>query len=182
MSRVESRGGNHWAVGRVSELVTHYTELTMRAGYLLAVAGLALLTPAVALGQAGTAQARLWDGAIEGDTVQMATALRDGALIDSLDTRSNPNGRRALNWAAWYNHVSAVRFLLAHGATIEARNNTGYTALHHAAEAGSVEALNALLDAGANPRAANNDGRLPAETARERGHQAAAIILEGVGH
>ena len=79
-------------------------------------------------------QARLWDAAIAGGASAMAGALREGAAIDSLDTRRNPNGRRALNWAAWYNQVPASRLLLARGAPLEARNRTGFTALHHAAE------------------------------------------------
>lgn len=123
-------------------------------------------------------QAALWDAAIAGDTAAMAAALRRGADVDSLDTRTNPNGRRALNWAAWYNRVPAIRFLLAHGAHREARNITGFTALHHAAEAGSLEAAEALLAAGADPDAANNEGRRPAETALAKGHGVVAVLLE----
>lgn len=127
-------------------------------------------------------QAGLWDAAIAGDTAAMAAALRDGADIDSLDTRTNPNGRRALNWAAWHNRVSAIRFLLAHGATLEARNLTGFTALHHAAEAGSLEAVEALLAAGADPDTPNKEGRRPAETAMAKGHGVIAVLLEGKSH
>ena len=123
-------------------------------------------------------QVALWEGAIAGDTVVMGAALRDGARLDSLDTRTNPNGRRALNWAAWFNRVAAIRFLLAHGADLEARNLTGFTALHHAAEAGSLEAAEALLAAGADPDAANTDGRRPAETALAKGHAVVALLLE----
>ena len=151
-----------------------------RALPALALVAVALLPASVAHGQAGDPQALLWDGAMQGDTVVMAAALRSGAVIDSLDTRRNPNGRRALNWAAWYNRVPAIQFLLAHGAPLEARNITGFTALHHAAEAGSVEALEALLKAGADPRAANNAGRLPVETARERGQVKVVMILHTV--
>jgi ankyrin repeat protein len=131
-----------------------------------------------AASQTPTPQTRLWDGAIAGDTVPMAAALREGARIDSLDTRRNPNGRRALNWAAWYDHPAAIQFLLAHGAPLEARNNTGFTALHHAAESGSVDALRTLLEAGADPRATNRAGRTPLQTARERGQMQAAALLE----
>ena len=77
-----------------------------------------------------TPQTRLWDAAITGDTVALASALRDGANVDSLDRRTARNGRRALNWAALNNRVDAIRFLLAHGANIEATNITG---LHGAA-------------------------------------------------
>jgi ankyrin repeat protein len=150
-----------------------------RSSYSFLVAAMALLLPARAHCQATNPQVQLWDGAKQGDTTVMSAALRHGAVIDSLDTRQNPNGRRSLNWAAWYDHAPAIQFLLSHGAPLEARNYTGFTALHHAAEAGSVEALQALLRAGADPQAPNGAGRLPIETARERGHTEIARILEG---
>jgi ankyrin repeat protein len=125
-----------------------------------------------------TPQTRLWDAAIAGDTTALAQALDDDADVDSLDTRTNRNGRRALNWAAWYDHAPAIRVLLAHGATLEARNHTGFTPLHHAAEAGSMKAVQALLAAGADPGAKNNAGRSPADTARAQGHVTIADLLE----
>jgi ankyrin repeat protein len=137
----------------------------------------ATLSPAVAHAQGTNPQAIFWDSAMEGDTVAMAAALQRGAVVDSLDTRQNFNGRRALNWAAWFNRVPAIRFLLAHGATLEARNRTGFTALHHAAEAGSRAALEALLAAGADPQAANAEGVRPAETAMRKGHVQIATLL-----
>lgn len=126
---------------------------------------------------AQTAQERLWDAAIAGDTTALLTAIADGASLDSLDTRTNPNGRLALNWAAWYDRVPAIRVLLEHGARIDATNRTGFTALHHAAEAGSLSAAEALLEAGADPTLPNRGGRRPAETARGNGHDAVAMVL-----
>lgn len=150
----------------------------LRASSAVALAVSALLWLPPAQCQVADPQAQLWDGAIQGDTSAMAAALARGAVIDSLDTRRNRNGRRALNWAAWYNQVPAIHFLLGHGAPLEARNHTGFTALHHAAEAGSREALEALLAAGADPQATNAAGRLPLETARRKGHEAVAAVLE----
>ena len=137
----------------------------------------AVLSATTAGAQVPDAQAALWEGAIQGDTAAIAVALQQGAAIDSLDTRINPNGRRALNWAAWYNRVPAIRFLLAHGASLEARNRTGFTALHHAAEAGSMDAVEALLAAGADPEARNYLGRQPAETAISKGNVDVAAVL-----
>lgn len=124
------------------------------------------------------AQSRLWDAAIAGDTLAIRQAVADGARIDSLDTRRNPNGRRALNWAAWYDRVSTIQLLLALGAPLEAENNTGFSPLHHAAEAGSMDAARALLAAGADPMHANKAGRLPAQTARAKGHEDVAALLD----
>ena len=70
------------------------------------------------------AQSRLWDAAIAGDTLAIRQAVADGAKIDSLDTRRNPNGRLALNWAAWHNRVPAIQLLIALGAPLEAENRT----------------------------------------------------------
>lgn len=128
-----------------------------------------------------TAEDHLWDAAIAGDTTAILIALSDGADINALDTRRSRNGRRALNWAAWYNHVESIAVLLAHGADLEAKNLTGFTPLHHAAESGSAEALQALLAAGADPNAANNIGRRPIETARERGRTRIVQLLEAAG-
>ncbi len=130
---------------------------------------------------AQSAQDRLWDAAIAGDTAAMIQALADGADVNALDTRTNPNGRRALNWAAWYNHVSVIEALLAHGAEIDAVNNTGFSALHHAAEAGSPDAARALLARGADPSLTNFSGRGPIETARARGHTELVEILSAAG-
>jgi ankyrin repeat protein len=142
--------------------------VTLAAGALLAGSPL----------QAQDAQSRLWDSAIAGDTLGIRQALAEGAKVDSLDVRRNPNGRLALNWAAWHNRVPAIEMLLAMGAPIEAENRTGFTALHHAAEAGSLEAARALLAAGADPRHANKAGRTPAVTAREQGNEEVAVLIE----
>jgi ankyrin repeat protein len=147
------------------------------APYLVTLVAL-LLFPASISAQEASPQWALWDGAIQGDTVAMAAALDRGAAIDSLDTRRNRNGRRALNWAAWHDQVPAIRFLLAHGADIEARNRTGFTAFHHAAESGSMDAARALLEAGADPGARNNAGHRPIDTAREEGRSDVVRLLE----
>jgi ankyrin repeat protein len=137
---------------------------------------LALLLAGPAAAQ--TAQTRLWDAAMSGDTVEVAAALDAGADIDSMDTRLARNGRRALNWAALFDRAPVIRLLLARGATLEARNRTGFSALHHAAEEGSAAAARVLLDAGADPRATNNAGMTPAQVARAQGNVGVAQLLE----
>jgi ankyrin repeat protein len=151
----------------------------MRARYLLLFA---ILAAAVLLADsplvAQDAQSRLWDAAIAGDTLSIRQAVAAGAKIDSLDIRRNPNGRRALNWAAWHNRVPAIRMLIALGAPLEAENRTGFSPLHHAAEAGSLEAARVLLEAGADPSHPNKAGYTPARTARELGNEDVAELLE----
>ncbi len=143
-------------------------------------AALLSLTAFRAAAQATTPQDQLWDAGMRGDTVALAAALQDGAVIDSLDTRRNPNGRRALNWAAWYNHEAAIRFLAARGASINIANRTGFTPLHHAAENGSLDAVRALLALGADRAWPNNAGQRPVDVARERGHPEVAALIDSV--
>ena len=136
-----------------------------------AAGGLEAQTPA-------SAQDRLWDAAIAGDTVALGQAITDGAQVDSLDVRRNQNGRRALNWAAWHNHAAAIRFLVAHGAKVNLANRTGFTPLHHAAENGSADAAAALLTAGADPALVNAGSQTPADVAREREQPAIAAKID----
>ena len=142
---------------------------------ILAVLALAFVPVRAAYAQ--DAQSQLWEAAIAGDTVAIGKALDAGAKIDSVDFRTNRNGRRALNWAAWHNRPAAIRTLRARGATIDATNSTGFTALHHAAEAGSLDALKALLAAGARTDTPNAGGHLPVETANERGYSEVAALI-----
>jgi ankyrin repeat protein len=146
---------------------------------LVAAAPPTLATPAQAQ-QSGlaSAQERLWDAAQAGDTAALAGALADGAVIDSLDTRRSANGRRALNWAAWYDRVDAIRLLVSRGATVNLANLTGFTPLHHAAERGSAAAARVLLEAGADPVWPTNAGETPAQVAVRTDHPEVAAIIE----
>lgn len=148
----------------------------------LSVLGCALLSLGAfsAAAQTTDAQAQLWDAAMQGDTAALATALQHGATIDSLDTRRNPNGRRALNWAAWYNHPEAIRFLAARGASLNLANWTGFTPLHHAAENGCLEAARVLLALGADRSQLNQMGQRPVDVARERGHLELVRLLDSL--
>ena len=124
------------------------------------------------------AQTKLWDSAISGDTIALMQALDAGARLDSLDLRTNPNGRRALNWAAWNNRAPVIRILAARGAAVNGANLTGFTPLHHAAEAGSVDAARALLAAGADPLRLTGDGETPADVAQRKGFTWLADTLQ----
>jgi ankyrin repeat protein len=137
---------------------------------------LLLFTSADLVGQ--SAQDRLWDASMSGDVAAIQQAVADGAALDKIDFRTSRNGRLALNWAAWYNHVPAIEALLELGAPLEAENITGYSALHHAAESGSFEGAVALLAAGADPNHANGEGRIPSWTARNRGNPEIGELIE----
>jgi ankyrin repeat protein len=149
-------------------------------GRILLASALLFLGAHPAAAQATSPQEELWDAAMRGDTVSMATALSHGATVDSLDTRRNPNGRRALNWAAWYNQPLAIRLLVSRGARVNSTNLTGFTPLHHAAESGSVEAAQALLELGADWNQLNGDGLRPIDVARAKGRFEIMVILDAL--
>jgi hypothetical protein len=124
---------------------------------------------------APNAQMRLWIAAVSGDTAAIVSALDAGAAIDSIDGQGN---RRALNYAAIGDHVSAIKILIRRGATVNLTNRTGFTPLHHAAEAGALDALGVLLASGADANIPSAQGARPIDTARRRGDQAAIKLLE----
>jgi hypothetical protein len=131
--------------------------------------------------EAQDAQSQLWDASRAGDTVAMSKAIAGGAKVDSLDTRRSANGRRALNWAAIGNQAPAIRFLVAHGATIDAANLTGFTPLHHAAETGGVDAAKALLELGAKKTLLNANGEVAQDVATRTGHLDVATAIASGG-
>lgn len=156
------------------------TSLARGARLLVVGSALVTLSAFPVAAQAAGPQEQLWDAAMQGDTAALAAALQRGAAIDSLDMRRNPNGRRALNWAAWYDHSVAIRFLVARGATVNMANRTGFTPLHHAAEHGSLDAARVLLELGADRTWPNGMGQRPVDVARERGHPQVTALLDSV--
>jgi len=125
-------------------------------------------------------QIALWDAVIAGNVTEAIIAIRAGADVNGLDTRTNPNGRRPLNWAAWQNDTAMIRALLDAGAKINSANRTGFTPLHHAGEAGSKEAATLLITNGANLYLRNIFEQTPEQTATASHHpEVAEILLQG---
>ena len=112
-------------------------------------------TPSAPVPQISPGQSGVWDAVIAGNVTQAIVSIRAGADINGLDTRSNSNGRRPLNWAAIRNDTAMISALLDAGADINLANRSGFTPLHHAAEAGSAEAATLLIAKGANLTARN---------------------------
>jgi DNA-binding winged helix-turn-helix (wHTH) protein len=122
-------------------------------------------------------QSAFWDAVIEGNVTQAIVSIRAGADINGLDTRSNSNGRRPLNWAAIRNDTAMIAALLDAGADINSANLTGFTPLHHAAEAGSKEAVTLLIAKGANLSLRNRYEQTPEQTANAANHAEIAEML-----
>jgi CubicO group peptidase (beta-lactamase class C family) len=125
-------------------------------------------------------QVRLWEAAMAGDTIEIINSLKEQADIELIDTRNSKSGRRALNWAAWFNRPETVRLLVKKGANIDAQNLTGFTALHHAAEAGSLKAAKVLLELGANTNITNQTGNNAKQTALSQNHLKIVDLIDSV--
>lgn len=124
------------------------------------------------------ANPQLWDGAKTGDLSLVKKALAMGADIQALDMRSSKTGRRAMNWAAFYNRLAVLEYLIAQGADLNATNRSGFTPLHHAVENNAVEAAQLLLQAGADKTIPTKRGVLPIETAKHIGNKVLVKLLE----
>jgi DNA-binding winged helix-turn-helix (wHTH) protein len=122
-------------------------------------------------------QSAFWDAVIAGNVTQAIVLIRAGADINGLDTRSNSNGRRPLNWAAIRNDTAMISALLDAGADINSANLTGFTPLHHAAEAGSKEAATLLIARRANLSLRNRYEQTPEQTASASNHPEVAEML-----
>jgi hypothetical protein len=102
------------------------------------------------------------------------TLLDDGALIDGRDYA----GRTALSMAAASGNMEGVKWLLAHGADVNATNDFGHTALMAASTyAGTAEITGLLLRHGAH---VNTSGGVDAlDLAIETGRVETARLLIG---
>jgi len=96
----------------------------------------------------------------------------DGAL-----ERLNEVGETPLIQAAADNNVRGLRFLLAAGAEVHAKETYGRTALSWAANMGSLECMDQLLEHGAKVEAAGNDGMTCLMYSAKRGQDACLARL-----
>ena len=174
--------------------------------------GTSAITEAAITGDAPVLEALLAAGADpdfrnpEGETPLMAVA-RTGRieaaelLIDAgadVNAIEDFGGQSALMWAAARGNAPMVRFLAAHGATLDARglvrqwprkiineprpkdmNKGGFTALHYAAREGCIDCVRALVEAGADLDVIDPERVTPLVLALENLHyDLAAYLIE----
>lgn len=78
-------------------------------------------------------------------------------------------GASALHYAALNNQLAAARFLLAHGADVNARNLQGQSPLFYSVSANDEKMLDFLIASGADPNAIDKHGLTPIYLAVVRG-------------
>lgn len=107
------------------------------------------------------------------------TLLSAGATLDA--TVASENGTKMLHVVIGLQRLSAARFLVEHGADVNARMSSGHTPLQLAIETGSVDIVQSLLNSGANPNLAGENDILPLTQARRSGKDDIYKILLAAG-
>ena len=111
-------------------------------------------------------------------TAEMQTALASGADVNQEDDQ---NKRTPLHEAALNDKPLAARFLINHGAKIEATDEDQRTPLHLAAENGSKDVAAVLIKAGAAIEPLDKHGSTPLFLAAEKGQLEVAHMLLDAG-
>jgi len=147
--------------------------------------GLLAVTESVSrLGKSPTARMQpLLVAAQRGDLDAVKKLVDAGADVNMRETEQHNRGQTALHYAArgkyYYpkgDHLAVARFLLAHGADVNAKADTGYTPLHVAAGLGQKDMVRFLLDNGADINAMDIRGT-PLQAAVLQGHEDVVALL-----
>lgn len=96
-------------------------------------------------------------GALEQNDYEAAEA----AIHEGADVNHAVLGRSFLHNSVTDNEVNDVRFLIGHGASVNARTKYGRTPLHEAALYGHYDIAKILIEAGADVNAQNPRGETP---------------------
>jgi len=102
--------------------------------------------------------------------------IQAGAAVDAV--ASNAMKVMPLHSAASARNVAAARYLLEHGAPVNARQERGWVPIHAAAQNGDQAMAELLLRFGADAKIANDDGKTAAMIAREKGRGELVRMLE----
>jgi uncharacterized protein len=98
------------------------------------------------------------DAAWRGDLKAVQGFIAQGVAVDD---RNSHDGSTPLLAAAAKDSVEVARFLIDHGADVNARNLEGVTPLHQAAYGGSENVAKLLIAKGADVNAIDLKGRTP---------------------
>lgn len=112
----------------------------------------------------------LYKAALAGSYLGVQSAIEKGGKPNYLHTPEEQ--KNSLHVAAEGGHVEIVRYLLEHGAVVDASQGTTHsTALMMAVRAASIDCVKALLEKGANVNAANAYGNTALHEAAQCGHE-----------
>ncbi len=137
------------------------------------IAGLSVLTLAVAGAATAAEDATLADAAEQGQGKLVRSLLADGADVNAPQV----DGTTALHWAAYHDDLGTARLLIEAGADANAANRYGVPALSLVATNGNAAFVQLLLDAGADPNVVLLGGETVLMTAARTGSLAAVQAL-----
>jgi ankyrin repeat protein len=134
---------------------------------------IAALALTLAVANFASAQPKVADAAMHGDTAQVRRLLEEGADVNV----GQADGATALHWAAYHRDAQLAELLLKAGAHPSAANREGSTPLWLAASQGDATMIKTLLEGGADANEKLPLGRRPLMLAARSGHADAVRVL-----
>jgi len=98
--------------------------------------------------------------------------------VHGADVNYEAQSCTVLHYAAFYNHIHIVRFLVESGANVNKQNLSGLTPLHWALEKGDLELMKHLIGHGADPNVGDQEQLTPLHKAvRDKQYDALELLL-----
>jgi ankyrin repeat protein len=116
-----------------------------------------------------------YEAAKDGDMAKVQTML--AASPGLINAREPYLQLAALHGACYGGQMEMVKFLIAHGAQVDAKSQGGSTPLVEAVAQNNVQISQYLVDHGADVNSKDEDGKTPLFWAAERGHAEATNFL-----
>lgn len=110
-----------------------------------------------------------------GRTDAVRFLIENGAVVNFASV--NEQKVMPLHSAVAGRYLDIARILIAHGADVNATQQSDLTPLHAAAQNGQVEMVQLLLKNGADKEMTSKDGKKAIDYAREKGHEEVVTIL-----
>lgn len=110
-----------------------------------------------------------------GRTDAVRFLIENGAVVNSPSV--NEQKVMPLHSAVAGKYLDIARILIAHGADVNATQQSDLTPLHAAAQNGQIEMVKLLLENGANKEMVSKEGKKAIDYAREKGHEDIVTML-----
>ena len=123
-----------------------------------------------------------FDACAKGDLSLVRLLMTKGMTVDSRDAEGRWGSRSStgIHVAVLHNHIRIVKFLLDHGALIDAKNHHDDRPIHLSSRQSLLDMTSFLLREGATVGAYNKDGRQPIHLAARAGStELVERLLEG---
>ncbi len=116
------------------------------------------------------------EAAMNGDLATVRKLLEQNPAL--LEARDDGENVTPLAYAAGFGQMEVLRFLVARGADVNARDPRGLSALHLTVYTGQLQTLRFLLDRGADVRAKGPSGMAPLHWANRGSAEVVRLLIE----